>query len=145
MESGPHAAQRIRVAPQLLPLRTVGEAERRLEDLVRESVKQRESGEVPALSEAPQIRYQLDPPGREFWATARETYQRGSGDCDKLAIWLAADLRLRGLPATVRLRRTGPRRWHALVVLPSQRYGAVWIDPSKARGMRGKDGLSEAK
>lgn len=101
-----------------------------LEGLVRASVRQRRSGVVPALSSAPHVRYAREPRGRERWQTARETFKRGHGDCEDLAVWLVADARVRGVPARVVVRSSGSRRYHALALIAGK-----LVDPSKARGM----------
>lgn len=108
--------------------------ERELEKLVRLSVLDRLSG-TPALS-ATDVRYRREPRGRERWQTAADTFRLGQGDCEDLAVYLAADLRHRGVDARVVIKRINPRLQHALVLA---RVGGrlALIDPSKARGMKG--------
>lgn len=100
-----------------------------LERLVRESVAQRRAGLVPALHQT-QVRYQREPPGSEDWLTALETWKAGWGDCEDLAIWRAADLRLQGYPAKVVIKLVRPGKMHAQVW-----DGKALRDPSRARGM----------
>ncbi len=80
------------------------------------------------------VRYAREPAGVENWAMPSETFRQGWGDCDDLALWAAAALRLRGIKARVVVKRTGPRLWHAVVRLPNGRI----LDPSKRLGMRGR-------
>ena len=135
MREETRAAQGLIVRPQIFTLRNVGEAEKLLAFLVSLSVDQRERQEVPALSEATHVRYELEPPRKEYWQTARDTYQLGRGDCEDLSIYLCADMQLRGLATSVRLKNVGYRKWHALVFMLCPKRGPIWIDPSKARGM----------
>jgi hypothetical protein len=77
------------------------------------------------------VRYsRVDP--NERWQLPSETFARRRGDCEDLAAWRAAELRLRGEPATVGVRRTGPRVLHAVVV----RADGTIEDPSRKLGMR---------
>jgi len=77
------------------------------------------------------VRYMRHDPN-ERWQTPIETLRRGGGDCEDLAMWRAAELRLAGEPARVVWRRTGPRVLHAVV----QRADGRLEDPSRALGMR---------
>jgi transglutaminase-like putative cysteine protease len=80
------------------------------------------------------VRYVRERPGLERWQTARETYLSGEGDCEDLSIYLARDLRMRGFPARVVIKRTRSGGLHALVgARINRKY--VLLDPSKARGM----------
>jgi hypothetical protein len=107
-----------------------------LEALVVESVAQRRAGLVPALF-SPQGRhivYRREPPGVEEWQTALDTFRRGFGDCEDLAIWRCADLRIQGLTrAKVHIKEVRPGLKHAQVLAGGQLY-----DPSRVRGMRGR-------
>jgi hypothetical protein len=117
----------------VIRVRNKAHAERLLEDLVEESVQQRRAGLVPALANAPHIRYVRH--AGEQWRTALDTFQNGHGDCDNLSVWLAADCVYRGVPARVVLRHVGPRQWHAVVELVGRSGRKGIADPSKARGM----------
>jgi transglutaminase-like putative cysteine protease len=99
--------------------------ERELEQLVRRSVL-----------DSTDVRYRREPRGRERWQTAAETYRLGQGDCEDLAVYLAADLRHRGINARVVIKRVNPRLRHALVLARVGERIAL-IDPSKKRGMKG--------
>lgn len=90
------------------------------------------------------VRYEREPPGQEDWQDLFTSLRRGSGDCEDLATWRAADLIRRGIPA----RAFGHPRpmliqtptgaemgtlWHILVRWPNGRIE----DPSKLLGMQG--------
>jgi hypothetical protein len=85
---------------------------------------------LPPLYESG-VRYSRADP-HERWQLPSETFARGRGDCEDLASWRAAELRARGEPATVGVRRTGPRVLHAIVV----RGDGSIEDPSRRLGMR---------
>lgn len=72
--------------------------------------------------------------GVDHFAMPSEVARQGWGDCDDLALWAAAALRLKGIRATVDVVRSGERLWHAVVRLPNGQT----IDPSKRLGMRGR-------
>ena len=44
------------------------------------------------------VRYQMEPPGAEHWASIPTVLAQGWGDCEDLACWRAAELRLNGHP-----------------------------------------------
>lgn len=88
--------------------------------------------------------YEREPPGREDWQDIPTTLRRGSGDCEDLATYRAADLMRRGIPARAIAKprpmviRTedGPALgtlWHILTRWPN---GAI-EDPSLKLGMEG--------
>jgi hypothetical protein len=77
------------------------------------------------------VRYMRADP-HERWQTPMETLRRGGGDCEDLAMWRAAELRVNGERARVVWRRTGPRVLHAVV----QRGHGRIEDPSRRLGMR---------
>lgn len=83
------------------------------------------------------VRYRREQPGREQWQTPVQTLQKQHGDCEDLATWRAAELRLAGVnSARVRVKRGGNRLWHIYVTY--ERNGQrVVEDPSKALGMKG--------
>lgn len=87
--------------------------------------------ERPALY-ASGVRYQREPRGVEEWRTVLGVLRHGNGDCEDLAAWRAAELRLEGEAARVVVRRTGRRVVHALV----EREDGTIEDPSRALGMR---------
>jgi len=77
------------------------------------------------------VRYQREPAGREQWQTAPEVLRAGVGDCEDLAAWRAAELRMLGIPARAEVVRTGPKKFHAVVMYPDGRME----DPSLRLGM----------
>ena len=97
------------------------------------------AGLVPLAKEAIArgVRWRAEPPGDEHFDLATTVLGRGWGDCDDLAPYEAASLRVTGVDPGARavVRRSGPKRWHA-VVLTSD--GEV-RDPSRWAGM-GKRG-----
>lgn len=102
-------------------------------------------GSVPTFREAvDRVRWAPEPPGDEHFDHAALVLQRGKGDCDDMAPWHAASLRMtgedRGAKAIV--KKSGPNRWHAVV----QRSDGSIDDPSREAGMgqRGAQGVSGA-
>jgi type II secretory pathway pseudopilin PulG len=76
------------------------------------------------------VRYIRRDPG-ERWQTPTETKRRGGGDCEDLATWRAAELRLHGEPARVIVYRSAPGVLHAVV----RRGDGRIEDPSRRLGM----------
>lgn len=100
-----------------------------------------ESG-TPTFREAvDRVRWKPEPPGDEHFDHAAKVLGRGWGDCDDLAPWHAASLRVTGEDpgALAVVRRSGPTRWHAVV----QRSDGSFDDPSREAGMgQKKQGVS---
>lgn len=71
--------------------------------------------------------YRREASGHERWLLPHEVMARGAGDCEDLAAWLAAELRLKGVPAEFAVVASGPGRWHAVVKMPDGRIA----DPSR--------------
>lgn len=69
----------------------------------------------------------------ETWDTADIVQRRGYGDCEDLAAWRAAELRLRGVAASAVVRPSNSPgvAWHAIVELPNGQFE----DPSAKLGM----------
>jgi hypothetical protein len=69
----------------------------------------------------------------ETWDTADIVRRRGYGDCEDLAAWRAAELRMQGIPAAAVVRASNSPNvaWHAIVALP----GGKFEDPSAKLGM----------
>lgn len=73
--------------------------------------------------------------GLEDWIDCLEAVRRGQADCEDLACWRAAELRLEGLPAKVLFfigEHDGRRLFHIIV----DRGDGQLEDPSRALGMR---------
>lgn len=65
------------------------------------------------------VRYQTQPRGCERFKTVPAVLAAGSGDCDQLAPWRAAELRVRyGIKAMPEVRQMGPNLWHVYVRMP---------------------------
>ena len=86
------------------------------------------------------VRYRRESPKRERWLRSDEVLEVGYGDCEDLAAWRAAELRQRGLPAKVIVKKTGPRKFHALVAVPTETGRWITEDPSRRLGMGAKRG-----
>ena len=102
-----------------------------LEGLTQANVALLRSRRLPPLYESGVV-YRQEPPGREDWLTADQVLKRKHGDCEDLATWRAAEYRVGGIPARAVAKRTGRRRFHAVVEFPD---GAI-EDPSAMLGMR---------
>jgi hypothetical protein len=91
-----------------------------------------QASDVPPLY-ASGVRYVREPRGHERWLPPSVVLSRGQGDCEDLAAYRAAELRITGEDpdAEARVVRTGPRTWHAVVL----RGDGDWEDPSAALGM----------
>lgn len=88
--------------------------------------------ELPPLYESG-IRYQPEPPGQERWCRVDEIWRRKYGDCEDLVGARVAELQLRGEAAFQDVKKSGFRRFHALV----RRGDGTLEDPSLRLGMRG--------
>jgi len=67
--------------------------------------------------------------GTEYWKTAQELINDGLGDCEDLANYRAAELRLKhGIDAHATAIKTGPGLYHAVVAGPD---GCILEDPTK--------------
>lgn len=108
-----------------------------------------QGNKIPNIYEAGVI-YQREPPGQELFNGIRQVIRDRGGDCDDLAAWRVAELRVRGSadypngePAQFMLRkfvRPGkPLLYHVLVKrAPTKAHPKGWIeDPSKILGMPG--------
>lgn len=123
------------MTPTLGALRSTEEAEALLTGLQRVAELQFREG-TPSVSRAlhqGKLKYIRHDPD-EHWQTPREVWASGGGDCEDLAIAIAAERTVAGSPSRVRLVRTGPRLLHAVVY--DERTGE-WHDPSVTGGMRG--------
>jgi hypothetical protein len=93
------------------------------------------SGNIPPVEEAIDqgIQWQPEPPGDESFDKPSTVLERGWGDCDDFAPWLAGEMRETGYDegASAFAVRSGPQTWHALV---RGSDGQVY-DPSRWAGM----------
>lgn len=90
---------------------------------------------TPALY-ASGVVYVEEPPGRDHWQDIPRTLELREGDCEDLACWRVAELRVRGLEYArpyVRHQILGSRVLYHVAVLRTD--GAI-EDPSKKLGMR---------
>jgi hypothetical protein len=107
-----------------------------LEAVTRVNQRLLQNGQVPPFRDAgpgSAVRWQPEPPGAERFDHAAKVLQRGWGDCDDLAPWHAASLRMTGEDPWARaiVVKSGPNRWHALVRRSDRRID----DPSAEAGM----------
>jgi hypothetical protein len=93
------------------------------------------NGAAPWLYESG-VRYEEEPPGRDEWQDIPETIRRREGDCEDLACWRLAELRVRSLEHAlpfVKCTVFGPRTVYHVAVRRSD--GRI-EDPSRILGMR---------
>ncbi len=106
-----------------------------LEAVTRTNVSLLERGVVPDADAAiaAGVVWRPEPPGDEHFDPATTVVARGWGDCDDLAPYKAASLRVRGEDpgAYARVVETHPGNYHAIV----QRSDGSIDDPSAAAGM----------
>ena len=88
------------------------------------------SGNFPSIYRSGVV-YRPELAGVEEWRTVPQVIRAGWGDCEDLASWRAAELRIAGVPAQAAVVRTGPRRFHAVVRYPDGQIE----DPSRRLGM----------
>lgn len=102
------------------------------------------NGDVPPWPEALArgVRWRPEPPGAERFDHAGTVLSRGWGDCDDLAPYAVASLRASGEDPTAQsvVMRTGPHRWHAVVL----RSDGSIEDPSVDAGMLQRRGAQAA-
>ncbi len=97
------------------------------------SLEQMRSGaRIPPIYESG-VRYEREPPRRERWQTALESYQRQIADCEDLAAWLCAELRFNGEAARIHCYAPKPGLIHCVV----ERANGQLEDPSRKLGMGG--------
>lgn len=92
-------------------------------------------GKLPPLYSG-RIRYLREPPRREDWQAALETFARGYGDCEDLVAYRLAELRAQGIDAQPRITAVNPALRHVTLVYPGPN-GLVHEDPSRLLGMGG--------
>jgi hypothetical protein len=106
-----------------------------LEAVTQTNEKLIADGVVPTAAEAIAngVKWKPEPPGDEHFDNAARVNARGWGDCDDLAPYHAASLRITGEDPEARATviKTGPKRWHAIV----ERSDGSFDDPSAEAGM----------
>ena len=102
-----------------------------LEGLVRVNEHLIRVARLPRLYDSG-ARYLRERPGRENWRNAAEVVEAMNGDCEDLAGYRAAELRVYDRePAQAIAYRSGPGKWHAVV----RRANGRIEDPSRRLGM----------
>lgn len=99
------------------------------------------SGKIPPVRVAIAdhgVRWRPEPPGDESFDRPSQVLARKWGDCDDLAPWRAAELRVTGVDPYAKAIAvpSGPRKWHAIV----QRGNGDIEDPSAWAGMPTRSG-----
>lgn len=106
-----------------------------LEAVTRTNERLLADGQVPTADEGIRkgVKWKPEPPGDEHFDHAKTVMSRGHGDCDDLAPWHAASLRVTGEDPEAKaiVLKSGPKRWHAVV----QRSDGSIDDPSADAGM----------
>lgn len=76
-----------------------------------------EAGLAPLDPSDTNVRYQMEPPGQEDWVLPQNVMRAGWGDCEDLAGWRAAGMRISGRDpgARVVVVQTGKGKLHAVV------------------------------
>jgi len=72
-------------------------------------------------------------PRRERWQSIPEVLKNRGGDCEDLAAWRIAELRVRGIPAQARIETNHRGGWHITVKIKG--FPGWYCDPSKELGM----------
>jgi hypothetical protein len=67
----------------------------------------------------------------ERWLNIEELHAKRKGDCEEITAARVAELRALGIDAQPYVKRTGPKKFHALVLMPSGKFE----DPSRKLGM----------
>jgi hypothetical protein len=117
----------------------IEEIEALLEGLTRLDLSQLRRGLCPPLYQS-RVRYQREAPGREEWQSAVRTWKLGTGDCEDLSCYLAANYRLVGEDARPAVKVISPWLKHVIVV----RADGSIEDPSKRLGMGAAAGRVQA-
>lgn len=80
------------------------------------------------------VRYRREPRGRENWQSIPDMLRRGFGDCEDLAAWRIAEIRVHGGHAVPYILSKG-NAYH-VKVLRNDGISRVVEDPSRELGMR---------
>lgn len=92
---------------------------------------------VPGVSKAlhdKRVRYDRRDP-RELWLTIRGLWERERGDCEDLALAVAAERTAAGYPSEAILHPVRPGLLHAVV---RDKKSGLLLDPSRTGGMGGR-------
>ena len=89
----------------------------------------RSHGSIPGIYQSG-VRYARER-GREEWLTVPVILSRGRGDCEDLACWRAAEMRVHGIDARAVVYRSAPHMFHVVVEHPD----GSREDPSRELGM----------
>ncbi len=91
------------------------------------------NGYKPDPAVLKRLQYIEDPPGLDIWFTIQKLLDRGSGDCEDLALGWGAYLIALGVPCSIWIAILKPykRRYHAYL-----RVRGKLFDPSVVGGMR---------
>ncbi len=81
------------------------------------------------------IRYVEEPPGEEDWQDIPETLARGTGDCEDLACWRIAELRVRAGEHAHPFLKCAARDDGVLYHVAVRRLDGSLEDPSRVLGM----------
>lgn len=93
-----------------------------------------EHPETPRLFESG-IRYDEEAPGSEDWQDIPETLKRGKGDCEDLACWRIAELRVRDHEHAMAYLKRAERGDRVLYHVAVWRADGRLEDPSRVLGM----------
>lgn len=91
--------------------------------------------DTPRLYESG-IRYREEPPGKDDWQDIPETIRRRFGDCEDLACWRIAELRVRDGEHATPYLKYAERPDHVLYHVAVLRLDGSLEDPSRELGMR---------
>ena len=82
------------------------------------------------------VRYLEEPPDEEDWQDIPETLSRGTGDCEDLACWRIAELRVRDGEHAHPFLKCSARGDRVLYHVAVRRLDGSLEDPSRKLGMR---------
>lgn len=82
------------------------------------------------------VRYAEEAPGSDDWQDIPEMLARGDGDCEDLACWRIAELRVRDGEHAIPFLKCAERRHVMLYHVAVRRMDGSYEDPSRVLGMR---------
>lgn len=98
--------------------------------LVSLDVNQLKRARLPKIYESG-VRYRREGTGKEQWQTIEQMLETRYGDCEDLAAWRCAELRMLGIRAVPWFSKRG-KTWHVYVRYPNGKTE----DPSERLGMK---------